>query len=74
MFVTILDYTNPSTGVALHHLLARDANISLHFPKLREQENLRALEKKQEIACLAAFQQKLDKLNPVEDFTKCCSR
>ena len=71
---SILDYTNPSTGVASHHLLACDANISLHFPKLREQENLRALEKKQEIARAAAFQQKLDKLTPVEDFTKCCSR
>jgi hypothetical protein len=32
---SILDYTNPSTGVASHHLLACDANISLHFPKLR---------------------------------------
>ena len=71
---SILDYTNPSTGVASHHLLACDANISLHFPKLREQENLRALEKKQQISRLAAFQQKLDKLTPVEDFTKCCSR
>ena len=59
---SILDYTNPSTGVASHHLLACDANISLHFPKLREQENLRVLEKKQEIARAAAFQQKLDKL------------
>ena len=68
----ILDYTHSSR--ASHHLLASDANISLHFPKLREQENLRALETKQNTARLAALQKKMDKLTAVENFNKCCSR
>ena len=68
----ILDYTNSSR--ASHHLLASDANISLHFPKLREQENLRALETKQNTARLAALQKKMEKLTAVEDFKKCCAR
>ena len=68
----ILDYTNSAR--ASHHLLASDANISLHFPKLREQENLRALETKQNTARLAALQKKMDKLTAVEDFKKCCLR
>ena len=59
----ILDYTNSSR--ASHHLLASDANISLHFPKLREQENLRALETKQNTARLAALQKKMEKLTAV---------
>ena len=68
----ILDYTNSAR--ASHHLLASDANISLHFPKLREQENLRALETKQNTARLAAVQKKMEKLTAVEDFKKCCAR
>ena len=67
----ILDFT---TSTASHHLLASDANISLHFPKLREQENLRALEQKQQSARVAAVQKKLEKLTPVEEFQECCSR
>ena len=67
----ILDFT---TSTASHHLLASDGNISLHFPKLREQENLRALEQKQQSARVAAVQKKLEKLTPVEEFQECCSR
>ena len=67
----ILDYTNPTTS---HHLLASEGNLSLHFPKLREQENLRALEQKQQAARIAAVQKKLDKLTPVGEFEKCCAR
>ena len=67
----ILDYTNPTTS---HHLLASEGNLSLHFPKLREQENLRALEQKQQAARIAAVQKKLDKLTPVGEFENCCAR
>ena len=67
----ILDYTNPTTS---HHLLESEGNLSLHFPKLREQENLRALEQKQQAARIAAVQKKLDKLTPVGEFEKCCAR
>ena len=60
----ILDYTHSSR--ASHHLLASDANIS--------QENLQALETKQNTARLAAVQKKMEKLTAVEDFKKCCAR
>ena len=39
----------------------------LYFPKLQEEENLRALEQTQETARLAAVQKQLDKLTTVED-------
>ena len=58
----ILDYTNPSRSTSAHHL-ASEANVSLHFPRLREQENLIALQEKHAQARLQQFQKKLDKLN-----------
>ena len=70
----ILDYTNPSRSTSAHHLLASEANVSLHFPRLREQENLIALQEKHAQARLQQFQKKLDKLTPVGEFSDCCSR
>ena len=58
----ILDYRNPSR--ALHHLVASAGNISLHFPKLREQANLTALQQKQETAREAALQKKAGETSP----------
>ena len=66
----VLEYAN----VDFHHLLATSANQALHFPNLREQENLQVKAQKLQAACEANLNKKLEKLTPVQDFEDCCNR
>ena len=66
----VLEYAN----VGFHHLLATSANQALHFPKLRQQENLQVKAQKLQAAREANLNKKLKKLTPVQDFEDCCNR
>ena len=66
----VLEYAN----VDFHHLLATSANQALHFPKLRQQENLQVKAQKLQAAREANLNKKLKKLTPVQDFEDCCNR
>ena len=66
----ILEYAS----VDFHHLLATSANQALHFPKLREQENIHLKVQQHEAARQARLNKKLEKMTPVEDFSDCCKR
>ena len=66
----ILEYAN----VDFHHLLATSGNQTLHFPKLREQENIHIKAQQHEAARQARLNKKLEKMTPVEDFSDCCTR
>ena len=66
----ILEYAN----VDFHHLLATSGNQTLHFPKLREQENIYIKAQQHEAARQARLNKKLEKMTPVEDFSDCCTR
>ena len=72
----VLDYTNPVGSLPLtsHHLLASAANQALHFPKLREQENLLLRQEAMKQARAERVAKKLQKLTPVQDFEECCNR
>ena len=72
----VLDYTNPVGSLPLtsHHLLASAANQALHFPKLREQENLLLRQEAMKQARGERVAKKLQKLTPVQDFEECCNR
>jgi len=72
----VLDYTNPVGSLPLtsHHLLASAANQALHFPRLREQENLLLRQEAMKQARAERVAKKLQKLTPVQDFEECCNR
>ena len=57
-----------------HHFLASRTNQVLHFPKLREQENLLEKQKQLEEIRRQAVQKRATKLTAVEHFEECCSR
>ena len=60
--------------VPYHHFLASRTNQVLHFPKLREQENLLEKQKQLEEIRRQAVQKRATKLTAVEHFEECCSR
>ena len=64
----------PSGQPSTHHLLASAANQALHFPKLREQENLLLRQEAMKQARAERVAKKLQKLTPVQDFEECCNR
>ena len=53
-----LEYAN----VDFHHLLATSGNQTLHFPKLREQENIHIKAQQHEAARQARLNKKLEKM------------
>ena len=63
-----------SLPLTSHHLLASAANQALHFPKLREQENLLLCQEAMKQARAERVTKRLAKLTPVQDFQDCCNR
>ena len=64
----------PMVPLKDHHFVASQTNQILHFPKLREQENLLQKKNQLEEIRLKAVEKRASKLTPVEHFEECCSR